>query len=245
VKLASERLPTPDGRLMVVSHDLSSTAPATGIAGTLQQAIDHWDDVAPALEALSRRLNAGELKGAVRFQPETMAAPLPRAWQWLDGSAFPTHGKLMQRAFNLPVIETHLPLMYQGMSHQFLGPTEDVPLPDEADDIDFEGEFGVITGSVPMSSTADAAMSRIRLVVQINDWSLHAIAPIEMKTDADACCGSCRFAIRHARSTDRQVCPSAEVCPSVAAFKRYPLAGPKSRLGAMLRKGRAPRRWTN
>lgn len=182
MKLASERSTTPDGRLMVVSHDLSSTAPATGIAGTLQQAIDHWDDVAPELEALSRRLNAGELKGAIRFQPETMAAPLPRAWQWLDGSAFPTHGKLMQRAFNLPAIDTHLPLMYQGMSHQFLGPTEDVPLPNEADDIDFEGEFGVITGTVPMSCTADAAMSRIRLVVQINDWSLRAIAPIEMKS---------------------------------------------------------------
>ena len=182
MKLATERMPTPDGRLMVVSHDLSSMAPATGIAGTLQLAIDHWDDVAPALQALYRKLNAGKLKGAIPFQPETMAAPLPRAWQWLDASAFPTHGKLMQRAFNLPAIDTHLPLMYQGMSHQFLGATEDVPFPDEADDIDFEGEFGVITGAVPMSSTRGAALSQIRLVVQINDWSLRAIAPIEMKT---------------------------------------------------------------
>lgn len=167
---------------MVVSDDLSSMAPATGIAGTLQLAIDHWDDVAPALRALYRKLNAGELKGAIPFQPETLAAPLPRAWQWLDASAFPTHGKLMQRAFNLPAIDTHLPLMYQGMSHQFLGATEDVPFPDEADDIDFEGELGVITGAVPMSSTRAAALSQIRLVVQINDWSLRAIAPIEMKT---------------------------------------------------------------
>jgi fumarylacetoacetate (FAA) hydrolase len=182
VKLATQRLPVPDGRLVVVSHDLSSMAPATGIAGTLQQAIDHWDDVAPALQTLYRRLNAGEFKGAIPYQPETMAAPLPRAWQWLDASAFPSHGRLMQRAFNLPAIDTHLPLMYQGMSHQFLGPTEDVPFPDEADDIDFEGEFGVITGAIPMSSTAGAALSQIRLVVQINDWSLRAIAPIEMKT---------------------------------------------------------------
>lgn len=182
MKLATERLPIPDGRLMVVSRDLSSMAPATGIAGTLQQALDHWDEVAPALEALYLRLNARELPDAIRFQPETMAAPLPRAWQWLDGSAFPTHGKLMQRAFNLPSIDTRLPLMYQGMSHQFLGATEDVAFPSEADDIDFEGEFGVVTGSVPMSSTAGAALSRIRLVVQINDWSLRAIAPIEMRT---------------------------------------------------------------
>jgi fumarylacetoacetate (FAA) hydrolase len=182
VKLATERSQTPDGRLMVVSGDLSSTAPATGIAGTLQQAIDHWDELAPALQSLYRKLNAGELKEAIPFRAESMAAPLPRAWQWLDGSAFPTHGKLMQRAFNLPAIDTHLPLMYQGMSHQFLGATQDVPFPNEADDIDFEGEFGVITGAVPMSSRADAASSQIRLVILINDWSLRAIAPIEMKT---------------------------------------------------------------
>jgi fumarylacetoacetate (FAA) hydrolase len=167
---------------MVVSRDLSSTVPAAGIADTLQQAIDHWDEAAPALQALYRKLNAGELKSAIRFQPETMAAPLPRAWQWLDGSAFPTHGKLMQRAFGLPAIDIRLPLMYQGMSHQFLGATEDVAFPSETDEIDFEGEFGVITGTVPMSSTADAALDQIRLIVQINDWSLRAIAPIEMKT---------------------------------------------------------------
>jgi fumarylacetoacetate (FAA) hydrolase len=182
LKLATGRSPTPDGRLMVVSHDLSSAVPATGIAGTLQQAIDHWDEAAPSLQALYVRLNAGDLQGAVRFQPEAMAAPLPRAWQWLDGSAFPTHGKLMQRAFGLPAINTTLPLMYQGMSHRFLGATEDVAFPSEKDEIDFEGEFGIITGAVPMSSTADAAWSQIRLIVQINDWSLRAIAPIEMKT---------------------------------------------------------------
>jgi fumarylacetoacetate (FAA) hydrolase len=182
VKLATERSPTADGRLVVVSHDLSSMAPATGIADTLQQAIDHWDEVAPALQALYLRLNAGESPDSIRFRPEAMAAPLPRAWQWLDGSAFPTHGKLMQRAFDLPAINTSLPLMYQGMSHQFLGATEDVALPSQTDEIDFEGEFGVITGTVPMSSTADAALNQIRLLVQINDWSLRAIAPLEMKT---------------------------------------------------------------
>ena len=181
MKLATERSQSPDGRLMVVSRDLSSSAPATALATTMQEAIDHWDDVAPALEALYVRLNAGDSKDAVAFRPETLAA-LPRAWQWLDGSAFSNHGKLMQRAFNLPPMETHLPLIYQGMSHQFLGATEDVAFPSQADDIDFEGEFGVITGTVPMSSTADAALSRVRLLIQINDWSLRAIAPLEMKT---------------------------------------------------------------
>jgi fumarylacetoacetate (FAA) hydrolase len=116
------------------------------------------------------------------FRPESLLAPLPRAWQWLDGSAFPNHGMLMQRAFNIPPIESSLPLMYQGMSHQFFGPTEDIPLPSEDDDIDFEGEFGIITGEVPMACTASSAHTRIRLLVQINDWSLRAIAPIEMKT---------------------------------------------------------------
>ena len=182
MKLATERLPAPDGRLVLVSRDLSSAAPATGIADTLQQAIDHWDEVAPALQARYLRLNTGALADAIRFQPETMAAPLPRAWQWLDGSAFPTHGKLMQRAFNLPAINTQSPLMYQGMSHQFLGATDDVALPSEADEIDFEGEFGVICGTVPMSCTAEAAVRQIRLIIQINDWSLRAIAPVEMKT---------------------------------------------------------------
>ena len=111
-----------------------------------------------------------------------MAAPLPRAWQWLDGSAYPSHGQLMQQAFKMPPIETDLPLMYQGMSHQFLGPCEDVPFPTEEDGIDFEGEFGIITDFVPLGTSAADAMAHIKLVVQINDWSLRRLAPIEMKT---------------------------------------------------------------
>jgi fumarylacetoacetate (FAA) hydrolase len=182
VKLATERSPNTDGRLMVVSQDLSAVTPASEVASTLQQALDHWSEAAPLLQEIYRRLNAGQLKEAIAFRPEAMAAPLPRAWQWLDGSAFPNHGKLMQRAFNLPPIETQLPLMYQGMSHQFLSATEDVPFASDGDDIDFEGELGIITDAVPMSCTAAVALSHIRLIVQINDWSLRAIAPIEMKT---------------------------------------------------------------
>jgi fumarylacetoacetate (FAA) hydrolase len=166
LKLATEHTRSPDGRLMVVSEDLAYAVPATDIATTLQEALERWDQVSPALKALYLRLSAGALREAVPFQPARMAAPLPRAWQWLDGSAFPNHGMLMQRAFNLPPIETKLPLMYQGMSHHFFGATEDIPFPSEADDIDFEGEFGVITSEVPMSSTAAAALGRIRLLVQ-------------------------------------------------------------------------------
>jgi fumarylacetoacetate (FAA) hydrolase len=182
VKLATLRTAQPDGRLLVVASDLATAAPATGIAATLQEALDRWDEVRPALAALSERVDAGRAEEALPFRPEAMAAPLPRAWQWLDASAFPSHGELMQKAFDLPAIPTDPPLMYQGMSHAFLGPHDDVPLPSEADGIDFEGEFGIVTAEVPMGISAADALGRIRLVVQINDWSLRAIAPIEMKT---------------------------------------------------------------
>jgi len=148
----------------------------------MQAAIDRWDELSPVLYALYDRLNAGRVENATAFCPEDMLAPLPRAWQWLDGSAFPSHGKLMQQAFNLPPIVTDLPLMYQGMSHHFLGAAEDVTFATEEDDIDFEGEFGIITDAVSMGTTAAQALGRVLLAVQINDWSLRAIAPIEMKT---------------------------------------------------------------
>ena len=182
MKLATERAANPDGRLLVVSRDLAMAAPAAGIAATLQEALDRWDEVHPALEALSERIDAGRAGNARPFRPEAIAAPLPRAWQWLDASAFPSHGALMQKAFDLPPIATDPPLMYQGLSHQFLGPRDDVPLPSETDGIDFEGEFGIVTGEVPMGVSATDAVGCIRLVVQINDWSLRAIAPVEMKT---------------------------------------------------------------
>lgn len=182
VKLTTARTAHPDGQLLVVASDLGSAAPATGIASTLQEALDRWDDVRSSLESLAHQVDAGRAPDARPFRPEDMTAPLPRAWQWLDASAFPSHGELMQKAFGLPPIPTDPPLMYQGMSHIFLAPHEDVPLPNEADGIDFEGEFGVITGEVEMGINASDAAARIRLLVQINDWSLRTIAPIEMKT---------------------------------------------------------------
>lgn len=172
-----------DGTLVVVSRDLTRAAPARAIASTLQAALDTWETSAPRLAELAARLEAGDAPEAAVFEPKRALAPLPRAWQWLDGSAFPVHGELMQTAFHLPPIETGgRPLMYQGLSDRFFAPGEDVRLPDEADGIDFEGEFGVIVDAVPMGTPAEAAMQHIRLVVQINDWSLRTLAPGEMKT---------------------------------------------------------------
>lgn len=176
MRLATLKRGGRDGTLVVVSRNGTRVAKVPGWP-TLQSALEEWDMAHPALLEAATASEHGELVEAGDF-----AAPLPRAWQWLDGSAFPTHGELMQRAFNLPPIETDRPLMYQGMSHRFIAPTDDVPLPSEADGIDFEGEFGVITGDVPMSCSADEALTHIRLIVLINDWSLRTIAPIEMKT---------------------------------------------------------------
>lgn len=167
---------------MVVARDLGSMVSAVDIAPSLQSALDHWEAVAPLLRARYERLNAGGATGAEAFLPERLTAPLPRAWQWLDASAFVSHGELMQKAFNLPPLATDRPLMYQGMSHEFLGPTDDVPFSSEQDDIDFEGEFGVITGPLRMGASVPEALESVRLAVQINDWSLRAVAPIEMKT---------------------------------------------------------------
>lgn len=177
MRLATLKRGGPDGTLVVVSSDGEHVREVPGWP-TLQAALDNWDAACPAMEATAGLLvNGGEKVAFTDF-----AAPLPRAWQWLDGSAFPTHGKLMQQAFNLPPIETNRPLMYQGMGHHFIAPHEKVRLPSEADGIDFEGEFGVVVGNVPMSCTPAEALGHVRLIVLINDWSLRAIAPVEMKT---------------------------------------------------------------
>ena len=170
---------TPDGRLHLVSRDNSRCAPAQAVT-TMQALMEAWDTHAPALSAEYDALNAG---GGAAFDPANALSPLPRAWQWLDGSAFEAHGELMAKVFGIDNhADKNRPLMYQGLSDRFIAPTADVPLPTEADGIDFEGEFGVICDAVPMGTDAAAARGHIRLVVQINDWSLRAVAPIEMRT---------------------------------------------------------------
>ena len=195
MKLATITSSGPDGQLVVVSRDGGRMLRAP--APTLQAALEDWAKVEPALRDLARRLADGE--GSL-LDPARCRAPLPRAWQWLDGSTFSSHSELMQTAFNMPPIETSLPLMYQGLSDRFLGPLDDVPLPSEDEGIDFEGEFGVITDAVPMGVSADDAMAHIRLIVQINDWSLRVIAPVEMKTGfgwihAKPACSAAPFAV--------------------------------------------------
>jgi fumarylacetoacetate (FAA) hydrolase len=173
-----------DGRLMIVSRDGRSAVAAAGIAPSLIDALQRWDEVEPRLRALYENLSADGEVAAVAFDPTACAAPLPRSPQWLDASAFLNHGRLMERAFNTPPIPDFdtVPVMYQGASDDFLGPHDDVPLPSEADGIDFEGEFGVVVGSVPMAATPSQALAAVRLVVQINDWSLRALGPREMKS---------------------------------------------------------------
>lgn len=197
MKLATLDTGTPDGTLIVVSRDGSRYLPASAIAATLQQAIDGWASAEPALRALAHRLDAGEGESTAHA---ALAAPLPRAWQWLDGSAYRSHGELMETLFGTEPPPAGRPLMYQGLSHQFLSATADVPMPREEDGIDFEGEFGVITDFVPMGVTPEAAMGHIKLLVQINDWSLRALAPIEMKTgfgwvQAKPACSVAPFAV--------------------------------------------------
>lgn len=168
--------------MLVVSRDLTRAVEAIGIAPTLQAALDDWSEVVPALQELSSRLNAGTAAGSFAFDEVELDAPLPRAWQWLDGSAFPQHAALMARAFNRPHLELEFPLMYQGMSHRFLGTGASIEFPGEQDNVDFEGEFAVITGPVPMGADRHTAAAAIRLLMQVNDWSLRRYAALEVKT---------------------------------------------------------------
>ncbi len=172
MRLATLRDGTPDGRLVVVSPDGKSVAAAP--IPTMQRALEQWAALAPLLAAITSFPEA--------LDPAQLAAPLPRAWQWLDGSAFASHGELMDKVFGITPVKTDRPLMYQGTSDKFYGPNDDVKFPDEALGIDFEGEFGVIVDAVPMGISAAEAMKHVRLIVQINDWSLRALAGPEMKT---------------------------------------------------------------
>jgi fumarylacetoacetate (FAA) hydrolase len=170
---------TPDGRVHMVSSDGARIQPVAG-AETMQELLEKWDALASDLAAQSEALNAG---GGHSFDVAQAQSPLPRAWQWLDGSAFETHSLLLQQAWGQPVVGLNdRPLMYQGLSNEFLPPKGKAQFPSAADGIDFEGEYGVILDAVPMGTKAKDAEKYIRLVVLINDWSLRAIGPVEMAT---------------------------------------------------------------
>ena len=169
MKLATMPNGKPDGRLHVVSRDLKRAAPAQA-AETLQAALEAWDALAPKLAAEYEAINAG---AGAPFNSAKALAPLPRAWQWLDGSAFESHGNLMDKVFGMEKkVPNPKPLMYQGVSDRFYPPVSEAPFVSTDDGIDFEGEFGVITDAVPMNTGKVNAAKHIRLIVQINDWSL-------------------------------------------------------------------------
>lgn len=182
MKLASLRDGTRDGELIVVSRDLTRAVTATSVAPSLQAALENWASAAPRLRKLYDELNAGRAAGAFTLDVRRLAAPLPRAYQWLDASAFTSHGDLMQKAFGhepLPDRDT-VPLMYQGGSDDFLGPCDDVPLPSEEDGIDFEGEVAVVVDDVPMGTPAGRAGEHIKLLMLVNDVSLRNLIPGEL-----------------------------------------------------------------
>lgn len=184
MKLATLRNGQRDGRLVVVSADARRCIDACPVAPTLLDALERWKVVEPALQDLSHTVNAPAALGTMPFDARQCLAPLPRTWQWIDGSAFLNHGHLMERAFKVPPVADFdtIPLMYQGAADDFLGPHDDVRLPSEDDQIDFEGEFGVVLSETPMGVTAEQALQFVRLVVLINDWSLRAFGPREAKS---------------------------------------------------------------
>jgi fumarylacetoacetate (FAA) hydrolase len=182
MKLATLRDGSRDGRLVVVSRDLARCVEVPEIARTLQAALDEWLRSAPALAAIAGELDAGRLPDAMRFDPAHAMAPLPRAFQWADGSAYVNHVELVRRArgATMPPEFWTDPLMYQGASDHMLGPCEDIPLRDEAWGADFEAEVAVITGDVPMGATADEALRHVRLLMLANDVSLRNLIPAEL-----------------------------------------------------------------
>lgn len=183
MKLASLKTKGRDGALVVVSRDLSRYVKVEGIAPTLQYALENWSAVSMHLEKAYEGLNTiEEIGGFSHFKPEECAAPLPRAYQWLDGSAYVNHVELVRKSRGVEMPESFWtdPLMYQGASDVMLGACDDVPLPDEKHGIDFEAEIAVITDDVPMGvSVADAA-KHIKLVMLVNDVSLRFMAQTEM-----------------------------------------------------------------
>ncbi|NKF22062.1 fumarylacetoacetate hydrolase family protein [Solimonas marina] len=183
MKLATLKNGSRDGALVIVSRDLTRCVSAAPVAATLQGALDRWHEVAAGLAQRSDALHAGALDDeAQAFDPQACHAPLPRAYQWADGSAYVNHVELVRRArgAEMPASFWTDPLMYQGGSDSFLDPHGDIVAGSEAHGIDFEAEVAVVTDDVPMGVTADAARTHIRLVLLVNDVSLRGLIPGEL-----------------------------------------------------------------
>lgn len=182
MKLGSLKEGGRDGTLIVVSRDLARAVRATGIADTLQRALEDWSNAAPRLNALSDALNAGTAADAFDVDVAALAAPLPRAYEFVDGSAYLPHVERVRRARGAEVPESFYtdPLMYQAVSAGFYGPTDPVRVPDEAHGIDLEAEVVIVTDDVPMGVSADAAAAHIQLIGLVNDVSLRNLIPGEL-----------------------------------------------------------------
>ena len=182
MKLATYKDGSRDGQLVVVSRDLTTAHYASGIATRLQQVLDDWNFLSPQLEDLSQTLNQGKARHAFPFDPKLCMAPLPRAFQWADGSAYMNHVELVRASHNseVPANFYEDPLMYQGGSDDFLGPCDPVVCPSTDHGIDFEAEVAVITGDVSMQATPEQALDGIRLVMLANDVSLRRLIPNEL-----------------------------------------------------------------
>ena len=184
MRLATLKSTHPDGKLVLVSPTNSECIDVTDIAPTMQYALENWSGVEGQLTDKYQRLAEGKVPAAAPFDSLGADAPLPRAWQWLDGSLFLNHGHLMQKAFHLDPIEDadKYPLVYQGAGNHFLNGSDDITVASLKHGIDFEGEFGVIVDEIAMGSTPEQCLSKIRLVVLLNDISYRALGPREMKT---------------------------------------------------------------
>lgn len=179
MRLATMRNGTRDGALHVVARDGGRAVSAQSVAPTLLAALEDWERVGPELEVLAADLDARDAV-TVPFADSAALAPLPRTWQWLDASAFLNHGALLSRSLGMDPIVSPVPLMYQGMSHEFLAAHDATPLWNPRGDLDFEGEFAVILRDTPAGIDADAAIEHIALVTFVNDWSQRAVVVEEM-----------------------------------------------------------------
>jgi len=182
MKLASLKEGGRDGTLIVVDRELKRAVRAANIAPTLQQALDDWAKISPRLVALAEQLRDDKAPGSFELDTTALAAPLPRAYQWADGSAYVVHVELVRKArgVEMPPSFWTDPLMYQGGSDSFIGPTDEIEMADEAWGIDFEGEIGVIVDDVPMGISAEAARRHIKLVTILNDVSLRNLIVTEL-----------------------------------------------------------------
>ncbi len=182
MKLASLKAGGRDGTLVVVSRDLQRAVAVPQVAATLQAALDNWKTAEAPLADVYKAMNNAAVDGEFGFDEAAAASPLPRAYHWVDGSAYVNHVELVRKArgAKMPDSFWHDPLVYQGGSDDFLGPRDDIPVPSEDFGIDMEAETAIITDDVPMGCTADQAARHIKLLMLVNDVSLRGLIPGEL-----------------------------------------------------------------